>query len=164
MKKRLYCKYCNNEFEKEIKNMNDIKLIKCPTCNKKVNSKDRKPEVVTIQDKRVEGLAHTMINIYFYFYFVTSLLSLIFYVTNNTKLFEITTILIIIGIIIDYILGYTRNLFGTLGLIVSSLIGIYLLKDIKEGIFLGITIITFISSFIKVIINKILNKLFRKYD
>ena len=163
MKKRLYCRYCKNEFEKEIKTMNDIRNITCPNCNKIVNEKDRKPEVITKTDRKVESFAYTLVNIYFYFYFVTSILSLVFYFTNYIKLFEITTTIIIIGIVIDYIFGYTRNLFGTLGLIISSLIGIYILKDTKQGIFLGITVCTLISSTIKVIINKVLNRLFRKY-
>ena len=163
MKKRLYCRYCNLEYEKEIKTMNDIRNITCPNCNKKVNDKDRKPEVITDKERRVEDLAYTLINIYFYFYFVTSTLSLICYFTNHIKLFEITTIITIIGIVIDYLFGYTRNLFGTLGLLISSILGVYILKDTKLGIFLGITVCTFISSFIKVIINKLLNRLFRKY-
>ena len=163
MKKKLYCIHCNNEFEKEIKSMNDIKNITCPNCNKKVNQKNRKPEVITKTEKTVENIANTLMNIYFYFYFVTSTLSLIFYFTNYIKLFEVTTIITIIGIVIDYLFGYTRNLFGTLGLLISSIIGIHLLNDTKQGIFLGITVCTFISSFIKIIINKILNRLFRKY-
>ena len=163
MKKKLYCRYCNLEFEKEIKTMEDTRNITCPNCKKQVSDKDRKPEVVTKTDRKVESLAYTLMNIYFYFYFVTSTLSLIFYFTNHIKLFEITTIITIIGIVIDYLLGYTRNLFGTLGLLISSILGVLILKDTKEGIFLGITVCTFISSFIKVIINKLLNRLFRKY-
>lgn len=163
MKKKLYCRYCNLEFEKEIKTMEDTRNITCPNCKKQVSDKDRKPEVVTKTDRKVESLTYTLMNIYFYFYFVTSTLALIFYFTHYTKLFEITTIITIIGIVIDYLLGYTRNLFGTLGLLISSVLGVYILKDTKEGIFLGITVCTFISSFIKVIINKLLNRLFRKY-
>ena len=163
MKKKLYCRYCNLEFEKEIKTMEDTRNITCPNCKKQVSNKDRKPEVVTKTDRKVESLAYTLMNIYFYFYFVTSTLALIFYFTNHIKLFEITTTITIIGIVIDYLLGYTRNLFGTLGLLISSVLGVYILKDTKEGIFLGITVCTFISSFIKVIINKLLNRLFRKY-
>ena len=163
MKKKLYCRYCNLEFEKEIKTMDDTKNITCPNCNKIINDKDRKPEVVTKTEKTVDNVVHTLINIYYYFYFVTSILGLIFYFTNYTKLFEITSILIIIGIVIDYLRGYTRNIFGTVGLIISIGLGIYLINDIKTGIFLGITVCTFISSFIKVIINKLINRLFRKY-
>ena len=163
MKKKLYCRYCNLEFEKEIKTMEDTRNITCPNCKKQVSDKDRKPEVVTKTDRKVESLAYTIMNIYFYFYFVTSSLSLIFYFTNHIKLFEITTTITIIGIVIDYLLGYTRNLFGTLGLLISSILGVLILKDTKQGIFLGITVCTFISSFIKVIINKLLNRLFRKY-
>ena len=163
MKKKLYCRYCNLEFEKEIKTMEDTRNITCPNCKKQVSDKDRKPEVVTKTDRKVESLAYRLMNIYFYFYFVTSTLALIFYFTNYTKLFEITTIITLIGIVIDYLLGYTRNLFGTLGLLISSILGVYILKNTKEGIFLGITVCTFISSFIKVIINKLLNRLFRKY-
>ena len=87
MKKRLYCRYCKNEFEKEIKTMNDIRNIKCPNCKKQVNEKDRKPEVITKTDRKVENIANTLVNIYFYFYFVTSILSLIFYLTNHIKLY-----------------------------------------------------------------------------
>ena len=163
MKKKLYCRYCNLEFEKEIKTMEDTRNITCPNCKKQVSDKDRKPEVVTKTDRKVESLAYTLMNIYFYFYFVTSTLSLIFYFTNHIKLFEITTTITIIGIVIDYLLGYTRNLFGTLGLLISSILGVIIIKDTKQGIFLGITVCTFISSFIKVIINKLLNRLFRKY-
>lgn len=163
MKKKLYCRYCNLEFEKEIKTIEDTRNITCPNCKKQVSDKDRKPEVVTKTDRKVESLAYTLMNIYFYFYFVTSTLALIFYFTNYTKLFEITTIITLISIVIDYLLGYTRNLFGTLGLLISSVLGVYILKDTKTGIFLGITVCTFISSFIKVIINKLLNRLFRKY-
>lgn len=163
MKKKLYCRYCNLEFEKEIKTMEDTRNITCPNCKKQVSDKDRKPEVVTKTDRKVESLAYTLMNIYFYFYFVTSTLALIFYFTNHIKLFEITTTITIIGIVIDYLLGYTRNLFGTLGLLISSILGVLILKDTKQGIFLGITVCTFISSFIKVIINKLLNRLFRKY-
>ena len=163
MKKKLYCRYCNLEFEKEIKTMEDTRNITCPNCKKQVSDKDRKPEVVTKTDRKVESLAYTLMNIYFYFYFVTSTLALIFYFTNHIKLFEITTTITIIGIVIDYLLGYTRNLFGTLGLLISSILGVLIVKDTKQGIFLGITVCTFISSFIKVIINKLLNRLFRKY-
>ena len=163
MKKKLYCRYCNLEFEKEIKTMEDTRNITCPNCKKQVSDKDRKPEVVTKTEKNIDNLANTIMNIYFYFYFVTSTLALIFYFTNHIKLFEITTIITLIGIVIDYLLGYTRNLFGTLGLLTSSILGVIILKDTKTGIFLGITVCTFISSFIKVIINKIINRLFRKY-
>ena len=120
--------------------MNDIRNITCPNCKKQVNDKDRKPELVTKTEKNIENVVYTLMDIYFYFYFVTSSLSLIFYFTNYIKLFEITTIITIIGIVIDYLLGYTRNLFGTLGLLISSILGVLILKDTKTGIFLGITV------------------------
>ncbi len=163
MKKLGYCGYCDLEFEYEIKTIEDTKNVICPNCNKRINPKSKKIVPLTKTEKTVDNIANTIINIYFYFYLVTSTLGLIFYFTKLTKLFEIATILIIIGIIIDYLRGYTRNIFGTLGLIISIGLGIYLLNDIKTGAFLGITVCTFISSFIKQIINKIINKLFRKY-
>lgn len=163
MKKLGYCEYCDLEFDYEIKNMDDLKNVTCPKCNRSVNPKSKKIIPLTKTEKTVDNIANTIINIYYYFYFVTSILGLIFYFTKLTKLFEITTILIIIGIIIDYLRGYTRNIFGTLGLLISIGLGIYIIKDIKTGTFLGITVCTFISSFIKQIINKIINKLFRKY-
>lgn len=163
MKKQGYCSNCDLEYDYEVNNMNDLKKVTCPKCNKKVNPNSRKPVKETKTERTVGNIAKTIINIYYYFYFVTSLLGLIFYFTNLAQLFEIITIIIIIGIIIDYIRGYTRNLFGTLGIMLATIVGVYILKDIKTGIYLGIVVITFISSFIKQIINKIINKLFRKY-
>jgi len=113
-------------------------------------------------DSILESIFYSLFDIYYYFYFVTSLIALIFYFTNHMKGFEITTIIIIIGIVIDYIIGYTRNIFGTIGLIVASILGVYILKDIKTGIFLGIVICTFISSVIVLVINKIITFLIRK--
>jgi hypothetical protein len=78
------------------------------------------------------------------------------------NLFNVFTIIIIIGIVIDFLLGFTRSIFGIIGLIVSSIVGVYLLKDIKTGIFLGIVACSFISSVINVIINKIFFFLVRK--
>ncbi|MBQ9319136.1 MAG: hypothetical protein IJR82_05855 [Bacilli bacterium] len=128
----------------------------------KINNIETKRKKVN--NNKLDKIFYSMINIYFYFYFVTSLLSLIFYFTNHITLFNITTIIIIIGIIIDFLIGYTRNIFGTMGLIISSVIGICVLKDIKIGIFLGITVCTFISSSIKLIIGKIISFLIRKFN
>lgn len=113
-------------------------------------------------DSILESIFYSLFDIYYYFYFVTSLIALIFYFTNHMKGFEITTIIIIVGIVIDYIIGYTRNIFGTIGLIVASILGVYILKDIKIGIFLGIAVCTFISSVIVLVINKIITFLIRK--
>lgn len=112
----------------------------------------------------LENLFYASLSAFYYFYFVTSLLALIFYFTNHTKQFEVTTIVIIVGIGIDYLLGYTRNIFGTLGLIISSIIGVLVIKDIKMGIFLGIVVCTFISSIIKLIIGRIIDFLSRKFS
>ena len=115
------------------------------------------------KNDKFENVMSIIVDIYFYFYFVTSILSLIFYFTGSIKLFEIMSIIIIIGVVIDFLLGYTRSLFGTLGIIISSVICTFILKDIKTGIFLGTTICMFISSTINVIINKIINILIRKF-
>lgn len=112
----------------------------------------------------LENLFYASLSAFYYFYFVTSLLALIFYFTNHTKQFEVTTIVIIVGIAIDYLLGYTRNIFGTLGLIISSIIGVLVIKNIKMGIFLGIVVCTFISSIIKLIIGRIIDFLSRKFS
>ena len=162
MKKQMYCEKCDKMIEKEIKTKEDIKNIKCQICGNK-DLKNKKILPPTKLEKTVENITYTILNIYYYFYFVTSLLGLIFYITKYTKAFEITSIIIIVGIIIDYIMGYTRNIFGTLGLLISIGIGIYILNDTKTGLYLGIVICTLISSTIKLIINKIINKLFRKY-
>ena len=120
-------------------------------------------KLVEKKDDKIEDVMSIIVDIYFYFYFVTSILSLIFYFTGSGKLFEIMSIIIIVGVVIDFLLGYTRSLFGTLGIIIFSIIGVVILKDIKTGIFLGITTGRFISSTINIIINKIINILIRKF-
>ena len=105
-----------------------------------------------------------MLDVFYYFYFVASLITLIGYFTNHMNLFNIFTIIIIIGIVIDFLLDFTRNIFGTIGLIVSSIIGVYLIKDIKTGIFLGISVCSFISSVLNIIINKIFFFLVKKFS
>lgn len=163
MKKVGYCWDCNLEFEYELRTKNDLKNVRCPKCNNNINPNSKKQTELTKIDKVVGNIFNTIINIYFYFYFITSLISLIFYFAKLYKLFSVVTIIIIIGIIIDYIFGYTRNLFGILGLILSSIVAVYLIKDIKMGIFLGIAVCTFISSFIKILLNRLIRRLFRKY-
>lgn len=112
----------------------------------------------------LENLFYTSMSIFYYFYFVTSSIALIGYFTDHIKLFEVVTIIIIVGVVIDFLLGFTRNIFGTIGLIVSSIVGVYLVKDIKTGIFLGIAVCTFISSVINLIINKIFFFLVKKFS
>ena len=123
---------------------------------------DKKRKREKENESILENLFYTSMSIFYYFYLVTSSIALIGYFTNHMNLFNIFTIIIIIGIVIDFLLGFTRNIFGTIGLIVSSIIGVYLLKDIKMGIFLGIVVCSFISSVINVIINKIFFFLVRK--
>ena len=120
-------------------------------------------KLVEKNDDKFDGIMYLIVDIYYYFYFVTSILSLIFYFTGSIKLFEIMSIIIIVGVVIDFLLGYTRSLFGTLGIIIFSIIGVVILKDTKTGIFLGITTCMFISSLINIIFNKILNFLIRKF-
>lgn len=112
----------------------------------------------------LENLFYASLSAFYYFYFVTSSIALIGYFTNHMNLFNIFTIIIIIGIVIDFLLGFTRNIFGTIGLIVSSIIGVYLIKDIKTGIFLGISVCSFISSVLNIIINKIFFFLVKKFS
>ena len=120
-------------------------------------------KLVEKNNDKIEGTMSIIFDIYYYFYFVTSILSLIFYFTGSGKLFEIMSIIIIIGVVIDFLLGYTRSLFGTLGIIIFSIVGVVIIKDVKTGIFLGITTCMFISSLINIIINKIINFLIRKF-
>ena len=115
------------------------------------------------KDEKFESIMSLIVDVYFYFYFVTSILALIFYFIGSIKAFEVTSIIILIGVGIDFLLGYTRSLFGTLGLIVFSLIGIYLVKDIKTGIFLGVNVCMLISSMVNVIISKIIGLCFRLF-
>lgn len=114
-------------------------------------------------DDKFETIMSIIVDIYFYFYFVTSILALIFYFIGSIKAFEVMSIIIITGVVIDFLLGFTRSLFGTLGIIVFSIVGIFILDDVKNGIFLGTTICMFISSLVNVIINKIINIFYRLF-
>ena len=115
------------------------------------------------KDEKFESIMSLIVDVYFYFYFVTAILALIFYFIGSIKAFEVTSLIILIGVGIDFLLGYTRSLFGTLGIIVFSLIGIYLVKDIKTGIFLGVNVCMLISSMVNVIISKIIGLCFRLF-
>lgn len=108
-------------------------------------------------DDKFETIMSIIVDIYFYFYFVTSILALIFYFIGSIKAFEVMSIIIITGVVIDFLLGFTRSLFGILGIIVFSIVGIFILDDVKTGIFLGTTICMFISSLINVIICKLIS-------
>ena len=115
------------------------------------------------KDDSFESIMSIIVDTYFYFYFITSILGLIFYFLGYMKAFNIMSIIIIIGVAIDFLLGTTRSLFGTIGIIIFSIIGIILIKDIKTGIFLGTTICMFISSLINVVICKIISIFWRLF-
>lgn len=116
----------------------------------------------TKADDILEKIIHILLRIYYYFYFVTSGLGVLFYFFNMTKYFEIMSIVVIVGILIDLLFRITRNIFGLTGTIIAIIIGIAVLNDIKMGIFVGVTFVTFISSIFLIIFNKILNYAIRR--
>ena len=157
MKKEGYCDKCNLKFTYEIKTMNDTKNIICPKCNNNVTGK-KAPIKISKTEKTIEKTANTLIDLYFYFYLIFSTIGLITYYLGLNKLFQITFIIMIIIYVIELLLGYTRNIFGTLGIIIGAILGHIFLNNIL----LGATYIFFISSIIKIIINAILNVIIRR--
>ena len=157
MKKEGYCDKCDLKFTYEIKNMNDTKNVKCPKCNSDVTGKTA-PIKVTKIEKAVGNTANVLIDIYFYFYLIFSIIGLITYYIGLNKLFIVSFIIMMILYVIELLLGYTRNIFGTLGIIIGGIIGYIFLNNIP----LGITYVFLISGIIKLIINFILNVIIRK--
>ena len=152
-----YCDKCNLRFSYEVKNMNDLKNVICPKCSSIVTG-NKPPVKISKTEKNIGKLAYFFINFYFYFYLIFSSICLITYYLGFNKLFFVSFIIMSILYIIELLLGYTRNIFGNIGIIVGGIIGYIFLNNIM----LGATYVFFISSIIKLIINFILNVIIRK--
>lgn len=156
MEIRNYCDKCKLEFNKEIKSMNDLKKTNCPKCGKECTGK-KAPNNISKTEENIGKIAYFLINFYFYFYLIFSIISYVFYYLGLNKLFLISFILMISLYIIELLMGYTRNIFGFVGIAIGGIIG-YLF----DNVLLGITYVFLISSIIKVLINLIINVIIRR--
>ena len=159
MKKLGYCPDCKLEFEYNINNMEEFNNVFCPKCNNRVSNNYVRPKQISKADKIAGSIFSKILKIYFYFYLITSIIALTFYILGFNNLFIYTTSLALVLYVIELLLGYTRNILGLSGMIISITICIFLLKDIKMGIFLGSCIIFIISGLLRILFFFILYKI-----
>lgn len=156
MKKVCCCQSCNYEFEVIINNMEEYNNVFCPKCNNKVNLNYRKPKQISKIDRKANNVFNILIKIYAYFYLIFGTLGLIGFIIGSTLLFKTSAIIALIVYIIELLFGYIRNIFGLFGIIISSLICIFITNDIVKGIYLGGCIIFILSALIKILFFKLL--------
>ena len=163
MKKIGFCKECNLEFEYLVNNMNDLNNVMCPKCNKNVDSRYRKTVLSTKLDKTVGKITNNIFNFWYYFYFIFSVVAIISFYLKIKNVFVIFAVISLIVYFIELLLGFTRNIFGLVGFIISSVIGIFIVKDAFVGVLIGSSYLFFISGVIRIIYDLIINFLFNKY-
>lgn len=151
-----YCNKCDLEFSKEIKSMDDLKRVICPKCGSvSVGKKNRN---VSNVEENVGKIAYFFINFYFYFYLIFSCFCLVSFYLGINKLFLFSFVIMVSFYVIELFLGYTRNLFGIVGIVVGGVVGYLFLGSA----FIGIVYVFFLSSIIKVFINFIINVIIRR--
>lgn len=96
------------------------------------------------------------LKIFYYYYFVLAIINLFFYYFELYNLVNITTILMLIGLLMEFVNGYVRGCFGVFGYIISIALSIYFMNNIWYGLSIGISIM----SILNILINKIIGKFF----
>ena len=162
MKKLGYCPSCKLEFEYNVNNMEELNNVFCPNCNNRVSNNYVRPKTLSKADRVAGSIFSKILKIYFWFYLIISIIALSFYLIGLTNLFIITTSIALALYVIELLLGYTRNILGLSGMIISITICSYILKDIKMGIFLGSCIIFIISGLLRLLFIFILVKIDEK--
>ncbi len=159
MKKKCYCTVCDYEFTHFINSMTDMEVIKCPKCGRSLKIRE---DHETRCERNVGIVFEKIISFYYYYYLIFSSLCLISYYLNLVNLVVVFSCFMLVLYIIELCLGFSRNIFGLLGVIVSGIVG-YVLTSSVIGILVGISYIFFISGVIKVIYNLVIRGLFRKW-
>ena len=163
MKKCGYCIDCDYEFNYSINSMNDLSNILCPKCGNKIDINSKKKvytsKGVLVFDKTV----HKLLDFYYYFYFILSIIGLVGFYLGFNKLLFICSIISFIVYFIELIIGFTRNVLGLFGLIISFIVGVLVINDLFIGICVGACYLFLISGIFKIIYNLIINRLYRKY-
>ncbi len=121
-----------------------------------------KNEYNKIENKMGNVLSKIFI-VYFYFYLVLSIISLILYIFKLFTPFRIITIIMLIFYLLELLLGIDRNFFGILGVIILGIIG-FLFTNSFNGILLGITIGIFVVNVLWVLFCRLVGFLIRKWS
>ena len=94
---------------------------------------------------------------------IFSIIGIVSFYLGFNKLLIISSIISFIVYFIELMIGFTRNIFGLFGLLVSFVIGVFVVNDLLIGICIGSCYLFFISGIFKIIFNLIINRLYRKY-
>ena len=135
---RAYCKKCDYEFDFTPKKISDLENINCPKCNGAVSKNDRKKAIYTAQDAKIDNSIILILRILRLFYLILSVIGLIGYFNNNTKILIICGIICIITYAIERLIGTNYLALLLVSVIISSIIAVIKINDIIIGIFFGI--------------------------
>ena len=108
-----------------------------------------------------EGI-NTLFNIFYYYYFALAILNLIFVYFDLNTLYNITTVLILVSMGIELMLGYIRGCFGIFGYLISIVIFYFITNNIWLSISIGLSALHIIYIFINHIFFKFIHWLDRK--
>lgn len=162
MKKLGYCNDCKLEFEYQINNMEEYNNVFCPKCNKRVSNNYVRPKQLSKKDIIAGNIFEKVLKIYFYFYLIISLIALTFYILGFKEIFIFLTTLSLILYLVELLFGYTRNIFGLGGMLISITICSIILNDIKMGIYLGSCLIFILTGLLRMLFFFIIFKIDEK--
>ena len=163
MKKLGYCPKCKLEFEYNINNMEEFNNVFCPNCKSRVSNNYVKPKQISKADRVAGSIFSKLLKIYFYIYLILSSIGLIAYFLGAIALFKGLITVALVFYLIELMFGYTRNIFGLFGMIVSIGIFSFLLNDIVMGIFLGASTIFILTGLLRLLFIFILVKIDQKF-
>ncbi len=115
-------------------------------------------------ERTLEKIFYFCLKFFYYYYFILSIINLIFYYCKLYSLLNITTILMLVGLVIEFFSGFVRGYLGILGYIISIGLSIYFTHSIWIGISIGISIINILNILINKILAKLFNFMIRKFN
>ena len=99
----------------------------------------------------------SVMKIHYYYFVVLSLLNALFIYFKIDIGYTITTIIMIISIVFQLLIGYLNGILGLPAIIIIIGLSIYLSKGIWLGISIGLSIVGIINFLVNEIFNKILH-------
>lgn len=114
-------------------------------------------------ERTLEKIFRLCLKIFYYYYFILAILNLSFFYFKLYKLVNITTVLMLISMLFEFIKGYVRGCFGVFGYVISIGLAIYFTNNIWYGISIGISIMSILNILINKIIGKFLTFMIRKF-
>ena len=115
-------------------------------------------------EKNLERIFKLCLKIFYYYYFVLSILNLCFFYFELYSLLDITTVLILIGIIIELFCGYVRGYLGLIGYALSIILSIYFTSNVWLGLSVGLSIVNILNIIINKIVAKFLTFMIKKFN